>query len=115
MYSAGTISPVLMIAMWSIFVLALVVYCSRDSGTARRSTGQAAVAPSVALIWASVRWLPVGCLDAGGDAHRDWRKGLGSLDLQCDLVMSASILLQVVLQFVVKQYQARQGDASGGL
>ncbi len=40
MYSAGTISPVLMIAMWSIFVLALVV-CAVLAIRERRGDPQA--------------------------------------------------------------------------
>jgi len=102
-YSAGTISPVLMIAMWSIFGLALVVYAVLAI-RGRRGDPQAKLLLrhpllsfglqfggflSVVLTLAGTR------IETGGKV---WDLSTSNVTL---VIMSASILLQVVLQFVV--------------
>jgi branched-chain amino acid transport system permease protein len=102
-YSAGKVSPVLMAAMWTIFVVALVIYgiffVRGKRGDARAklilrhpllSFGlQFGGFLAVVLTLAGIR------IETGGKV---WDLSASNVTL---VIMSASILLQVVLQYIV--------------
>ena len=102
-YSAGKISPVLIAAMWSLFAIALIVYAVLTI-RGRRGDLRAKLLLrhpllsfglqfggflSVVLTLAGTR------IETGGEV---WDLSTSNVTL---VIMSASILLQVVLQFVV--------------